>query len=132
MIETGIDIVEVHRIEKSIENPTFIRKYYHPIEIEYSATSINAAQHFAVRFAAKEAVRKVLLSHIDKLSWTDSWIENDENGKPHLQFSENILKQVHILSSSVSLSHSKDQAIAIVLLDVKPFYAKATKGRRKT
>ena len=119
MLETGIDIIEVNRVAKSIENPSFVKKYFHPIEIDYSSKSKNAAQHFAVRFAAKEAVRKVLLSHIDHLSWTDSWIENDEYGKPILHFSESVRQKVTIIHTSVSLSHSKDQAIAIVLMDVE-------------
>lgn len=118
MLETGIDIIEISRIEKSIANPSFVKKYFHPIEIEYSSGSKKAAQHFAVRFAAKEAVRKVLLSYIDDLSWKNSWIENDENGKPYLHFSEAVHKKIDIQHTSVSLSHSKDQAIAIVLMDV--------------
>ena len=119
MYQTGIDIIEISRVAKSIENPSFVEKYFHPIEIEYSSKSKKAAQHYAARFAAKEAVRKVLLSYIDDLSWKDSWIENDENGKPHLCFSEKIKEIIDIKHSSVSLSHSKDQAIAIVLMDVK-------------
>jgi len=119
MLQTGIDIIEISRIAKSIENPTFVNKYFHPIEIEYSSRSKQAAQHYAVRFAAKEAVRKVLLSHVDDLSWQDSWIENDKNGKPHLCFSVKIKDLLEIDHTSVSLSHSKDQAIAIVLMDVR-------------
>jgi holo-[acyl-carrier protein] synthase len=118
MLETGIDIIEISRIEKSIQNPSFVEKYFHPIEIEYSTKSKKAAQHFAVRFAGKEAVRKVLLTYIDDLSWKDSWIENDEFGKPTLHFSESVRQKVNIVHTSVSLSHSKDQAIAIVLMDV--------------
>ncbi|MEA2076707.1 MAG: holo-ACP synthase [Candidatus Marinimicrobia bacterium] len=118
MLETGIDIIEVKRIAKSIENPSFVKKYFHPIEIEYSQKSKNAAQHFAVRFAAKEAVRKVLLSYMDNLSWKDSWIENDENEKPNLFFSENVSKQVNINHSSCSLSHTIQNAIAVVILEI--------------
>jgi holo-[acyl-carrier protein] synthase len=119
MYQIGIDIIEISRIEKSIQNPSFVEKYFHPIEIEYSTKSKKAAQHFAVRFAGKEAVRKVLLTYVDDLSWKDSWIENDEFGKPHLCFSEKIKGMLDIKHTSVSLSHSKDQAIAIVLMDVK-------------
>jgi holo-[acyl-carrier protein] synthase len=118
MLQTGIDIIEISRVAKSIERPAFVEKYFHPIEIDYSKRSKNAAQHFAVRFAAKEAVRKVLLSYIDDLSWKDSWIENDENGKPNLKFSESLKNKINILHTSVSLSHSKDQAIAIVLIEI--------------
>ncbi len=119
MIQTGIDIIEISRVAKSIENLSFVNKYFHPIEIEYSSKAKNAAQHFAVRFAAKEAVRKILLSYIDDLEWKDSWIVNDENGKPNLYFSKKIKDILDIKHRSVSLSHSKDQAIAIVLMEVE-------------
>lgn len=118
MYETGIDIIEISRIEKSIENPVFIEKYFHPVEITYSKHSTQAAQHFAVRFAAKEAVRKVLLSYINNLSWKDSWIENDKSGKPYLHFSEEVHKKIKIKYSSVSLSHTNQIAIAIVIIDI--------------
>ena len=119
MLETGIDIIEVPRIAKAIETPAFIKKYFHPTEIEYSGKSVHVAEHYAVRFAAKEAVRKVLLSYVDNLSWLDSWIENDESGKPFLHFSHNVTKQIHIEHSSCSLSHTKELAIASVILDIK-------------
>lgn len=119
MIETGIDIIEVSRVAKSIENPSFIAKYFHPVEIEYSNSSVHVAEHYAVRFAAKEAVRKILLSYMENLSWLDSWVENDESGKPHLRFSHHVEKHVQINHSSLSMSHTKDNAIASVILDVK-------------
>ena len=118
MLQTGIDIIEISRVAKSIENPSFVNKYFHPIEINYSLKAKNAAQHFAVRFAAKEAVRKILLSYLDDLEWKDSWIVNDKNGKPNLHFSEKIKNILDIQQTSVSLSHSKDQAIAIVIMQV--------------
>lgn len=119
MLETGIDIIEVPRIAKAIENPSFLAKYFHPREIEYSNDSVHTAQHYAARFAAKEAVRKILLSYVKKLSWLDTWIENDENGKPRLKFSPNVTNQVKIDHSSCSLTHTEQNALAVVLLDVK-------------
>lgn len=119
MLETGIDIIEVLRIERSIKNPSFIAKFFHPAEIEYSGGAVNEAQHYAVRFAAKEAVRKILLAYVDELSWLDSWVENDENGKPHLYFSENVKKQIDIRHASCSLSHTAETAVASVILDIK-------------
>ncbi len=119
MLETGIDIIDVSRVARSIGNPAFLEKYFHPVEIAYCGEGAHSAQHFAVRFAAKEAVRKVLLSHVDTLSWRDSWIENDESGKPHLVFSEKLLSRIRIRAASVSLSHTKDTAAAIVLIDLE-------------
>ena len=118
MLETGIDIIEIDRIAKSIANPSFLEKYFHPTEIDYADGSVNAAQHYAARFATKEAARKILLSYTDELSWTDTWIENDETGKPHMRFSDSLMEKVTIDHVSVSLSHSREQAVAIVLMEI--------------
>lgn len=120
MTETGIDIVDIPRFTKAAERESFVKKYFHPVEIAYAEASVHTAQHLAARFAAKEAVRKVLLSRMDTLSWQDSWIENDRNGKPQLRFSEKVLKAVRIRHESVSLSHTRDNAIAVVLIEFDP------------
>ncbi|MDZ7795832.1 MAG: holo-ACP synthase [Candidatus Marinimicrobia bacterium] len=118
MLETGIDIIEIARFDKLVSKAAFMNKYFHPAEIDYVKRSAHAAQHLAVRFAAKEAVRKVLLSYVDTLSWKDSWIENDQNGKPYLHFSEKIKEKIGIRHASVSLSHTDSTAIAIVIIDL--------------
>lgn len=117
MTETGIDIVDISRFAKAAERESFVKKYFHSVEIGYAEASAHPAQHLAARFAAKEAVRKVLLSRMDALSWQDSWIENGKDGKPYLHFSEKVRKTVCIRHTSVSLSHTKDSAIAVVLIE---------------
>jgi holo-[acyl-carrier protein] synthase len=117
MIETGIDIIDIPRFAKAAEREQFVKKYFHQSEIDYATASAQTIQHLAARFAAKEAVRKVLLSRMDSLSWLDSWIENDKDGKPRLRLSEKVRQSVSIRHASVSLSHTKDNAIAIVLIE---------------
>lgn len=117
MTETGIDIVDIPRFAKAAESESFVKKYFHPTEIAYAEASVHPEQHLAVRFAAKEAVRKVLFSRMDTLSWQDSWIENDKDGRPQLRFSEKIRKTLRIRHASVSLSHTADNAVAVVLID---------------
>ncbi|MFO7841739.1 MAG: holo-ACP synthase [Fidelibacterota bacterium] len=118
MLETGIDIVDIARFDKLVSKAAFMNKYFHPAEIDYVNRSAHAARHLAVRFAAKEAVRKVLLSHVDTLSWKDSWIENDQSGKPYLHFSDKIKGKIGIRHASVSLSHTDSTAVAIVMIDI--------------
>jgi holo-[acyl-carrier protein] synthase len=117
MLEIGTDIADIARFEKMVSNDAFLNKYFHPCEISYSLNSAHPAQHLAVRFAAKEAVRKVLLSHMDELSWKDSWVENNAEGKPILIFSETVHKKIRIRHTSLSLSHTATMAIAVLILD---------------
>ena len=56
----GIDIVDVPRVARLINNDRFLRRVFSPPEISYCRSKKNAAQHFAVRFAAKEAVYRAL------------------------------------------------------------------------
>ena len=119
--------MEIARFERMVSNDAFLKKYFHPSEISYSLNSAHPAQHLAVRFAAKEAVRKVLLSFMDDLKWKDSWIENDASGKPVLKFSDSVRKKIDIRHASVSLSHTAAIAIAVLILD---FELSGTKKRR--
>ncbi len=118
MLETGVDIVEVGRFDRLVSNDAFLKKYFHPAEIAYVHGSARPAQHLAVRFAAKEAVRKVLLSRVDKLSWKESWIRNGPYGKPLLYLSDRVTKEAGIRHASVSLSHTAGTAIAVVVIEM--------------
>ncbi len=120
----GIDIIEVARIEKQIEaeSNSFVKKIFTENEIRYCETKIkNKAQNYAARFAAKEAFFKALgTGWRDGLSWKDIEIENDELGKPNILLSgkskkniqENSISKIH-----VSLSHIKEIAVAVVILE---------------
>jgi len=112
--------VDIARFESIAHNDAFLKKYFHPVEIAYVQNAAHPPQHLAVRFAAKEAVRKILLAYVEDLSWKDSWIENDADGKPLLHFSETLKKKIRIGHTSVSLSHTQSTAIAVLILDIEP------------
>jgi len=120
MLEIGTDIVEIARFDSMVHNEAFLKKYFHPNEIAYVQNAAHPSQHLAVRFAAKEAVRKILLAHVNDLGWRDSWIENDAGGKPILHFSETVKKKIRIGHTSISLSHTRTTAIAVLILDIEP------------
>lgn len=84
-IKTGIDIIEVDRIEESINSlgEKFLKRIFTDYEIKYCNSKNNMKyQHFAARFAAKEAVFKAISSNLKskyEIKWTDIEIRNDEN-----------------------------------------------------
>lgn len=81
----GIDIIEIERIQKSIERfgQKFLRRIFTDKELEYSLNKANKYQHLAARFAAKEAIAKALSFNGDNgFSWQDIEIINQPNGRP--------------------------------------------------
>ena len=124
-IKCGTDIIEISRVQNSIENlkENFLERVFTPREIEYCEGHGNQKyQHYAARFAAKEAAFKAVsevLSDKYELTWTDYEVYNDENGKPHMSIN---LKQEYrnqIENIDVSLSHSKEFATANVTILIK-------------
>lgn len=117
----GIDIVEIRRIEKLFSaNEDFLRRIYTEKEVEYCNQKKNKYQHFAARFASKEAMFKALgTGWADKMKWTDIELLNDEKGRPYLNLYGSVKEladKKQIGNISVSLSHCHDYAIAQVLL----------------
>lgn len=125
-IKVGTDIIEVSRIQESIESmgENFINKIFTKEEIDYCKNTKKLMyQHYAARFAAKEATFKAVSTLLEdkySISWKNAQVINDENGKPQLEFIalskevEKMLKK--IISIDISLSHLKDYAIATVTI----------------
>ncbi|OGS21602.1 MAG: holo-[acyl-carrier-protein] synthase [Elusimicrobia bacterium RIFOXYA2_FULL_39_19] len=107
----GIDIIEVKRIEKLIKNKRFLNKIFTPQEIAYCKNKKNFSQHYAVRFAAKEAVWKA--AGEKSLAHRDISIKNTQNGKPEIIFPKKFLKLQKKIS--ISLSHTKEFAAAVAV-----------------
>ena len=97
-ITCGTDIIEIERIKKSIEdtNGKFINEIYTKNEIEYCENRKRQKyQHYAARFAGKEAVFKaisIILENKYDISWKDIEIIDDQNGRPHINFINKISK----------------------------------------
>jgi holo-[acyl-carrier protein] synthase len=118
---TGTDIIEINRIKESIESlgEIFKNKIYTEKEIEYCESKKNAKyQHYAGRFATKEAIFKAVSDLLDdkfEISWKDAEVLNDKNGRPTITFKSKKLQE-RIESIDVSISHCKDYAVANVVL----------------
>ena len=116
-ISCGTDIIEIDRIKDAINNlgERFIHEIYTKSEIEYCESRKNAKfQHYAARFAAKEAVYKAISEHENNISWKNVEVINSKNGKPQIGFIN--VKIPQISSIDISLSHCKNYAIAMVTI----------------
>jgi holo-[acyl-carrier protein] synthase len=119
---TGVDIVEVFRMREAIERwgGNFLSKIFTKREADYAGARRFAHQHFAARFAAKEAVVKAFGEPRKfPIKWTDIEILNNDEGKPMIEFRGDALKlkkRKNIDEIMVSMSHSKNYAIANVIL----------------
>ena len=119
-IKCGTDIIEISRIKKSIEDlgDIFINKIFTEDEIAYCESKKKQKyQHYAARFAAKEAMFKAISESLNdkyELCWKNYEVVCDEDGKPHI----NILgiNTDNIESMDISLSHCKEYATANVVI----------------
>lgn len=123
-VTTGIDIIEVNRVKDAIEemNDKFLNKIYTEQEIEYCNNSkLMKYQHFAARFAVKEAVFKAI-SDCDNLDKEELWksieVINKESGKPVLNV-EKLKKKMgktadnlELKDVEISISHIQEYAVA--------------------
>lgn len=119
----GTDIIEISRIQKSIERTgkRFLEIVYTPAEIEYCESKKNAKySHYAGRFAAKEAIYKAvsrLLKERFAISWQNAQVINDENGNPHVEFLNIEIQEIKNID--ISISHCKEYAVATVTITVE-------------
>jgi len=116
----GIDIIEIARVKKSIDRyaENFLNKVFTESEINYCNSKFNKYQHFAARFAAKEAVYKALTSGWKEgLRWKDIEVQNDASGMPSIKPSG---KLKSFLSENaqlkVSISHSDNYVTAVAII----------------
>lgn len=115
-IECGTDIIEISRIKESIQEAgeRFLNRVYTKAEIEYCESKKQQKyQHYAARFAAKEAVFKVISCLLDdkySICWKDIEVVNDSQGKPKVNLLG--IDEKRIENISLSMSHCKEYAVA--------------------
>lgn len=117
----GTDIVECLRIAQMIERhgELFINRVYTPVEIRYCSSRKQATQHFAGRWAAKEAILKALGTGWTRgISWRDIEIHNEPGGKPLVGLrggARDRVEQLGIHEMLISISHCRSHATAYAL-----------------
>jgi holo-[acyl-carrier protein] synthase len=122
----GTDIIHVPRVERALGRTESLKQtLFTPREIAYCESRGKSAQHFAARFAAKEAFLKAMGT-----GWREGYrfneieILNDELGKPEAVVHGEVKKycdEKGITRFHVSLAHTKDLAKAVVVLETISF-----------
>ena len=119
-ITCGADIIEIDRVKESIEElgEKFIKRVFTDKEIEYCESRKGQKyQHYAGRFAAKEAAFKAISKILDNkysVCWKDFEIIDDEQGRPYLNLYNVNTKDIE--SIDISISHCKLYATANVVI----------------
>ncbi|MSP12726.1 MAG: holo-[acyl-carrier-protein] synthase [Chloroflexi bacterium] len=117
-VRVGIDIIEVSRIQTTLESwgERFTQRVFTPAELAYCR---GRAPSLAARFAAKEAAAKALGTGIGQVEWREIEILSDTTGAPALQFHGRALAratELGVQQWEVSFSHSRDYAVAVVIM----------------
>jgi len=117
MLRTGVDLIEVSRIQESAERfgERFYKRFFTPAERAYCAGRYPA---LAARFAAKEAVAKALGTGIGDVSWVEIEVTQGERNKPEIKLdgaAAELATRLGLTQWSISISHTHEHAIAFVV-----------------
>jgi len=123
ILGTGIDVIDFAKFDRAMDShgSRFLQKVFTDREIEYCRSKARPVQHFAGRFAAKEAVMKALhTGWSNGVSWKGIEVSVESSGVPSVRLSGGAraraeaigLKAVHL-----SISHSGDYAIASATIE---------------
>lgn len=117
MLSSGIDLIEIARIERAMSRhgERFYRRFFTDREIEFCQ---GQAARLAGRFAVKEAVAKAMGTGIGDFNWTDVEIVGDGRGKPELVLhnkAQQLALEKGLTNWSISLSHTNTHAIGLAV-----------------
>jgi holo-[acyl-carrier protein] synthase len=124
IIGIGTDIVDIDRIAELVNqgDNKFLQRVFTEKESQYCQSKKRSAQHFAARFAAKEAILKALGTGFREVSWLDMEVANDHLGKPEVRLQgkvKELAMELGIANWHISLSHSENTAIAFCIAESK-------------
>ena len=117
MLAVGVDIIEVTRIQRSIDRHggRFLDRIFTAQEQAYC---VGRVERLAARFAVKEAVGKALGTGIGDISWKDIEVVNDERGRPELVLHNSaalLAEELALRQWSISMSHSDAYAVGLAV-----------------
>ena len=117
MVQTGVDIIEIYRVQSVLDRygQRFLKRIFTDSEITYCR---GRAPNLAVRFAAKEATMKALGTGVRGVGWKDIEVTRHSSGAPGIQLSGRAKDRALLLDIkeiSISLSHSREYAVAFVI-----------------
>jgi len=115
-VNVGVDLIEIERIARALARPGFRERCFTQAERDYCDAKANPAQHYAARFAGKEAVGKALGSGVN-FTWRE--IEISGRPKPGVVLSGRtraFAEQVGAGRIDLSMTHSRELAAAICVV----------------
>jgi holo-[acyl-carrier protein] synthase len=123
IVGSGIDLVEIDRIQRSIDRygDRFLKRVYTQAEQDYCLRKRNSAESFAARFAAKEAGAKALGTGIGfGVNWREIEVVREPSGRPTIRFhgrAAEISRHLGAVHAALSLTHTNQLAAASVVLE---------------
>jgi len=121
IVGIGIDLIEIEKIAKDLHSDVYLRKVFTEAEIAACRTSVNSTEHFAGKFATKEAFMKAIGNGIRQGVWfTQIEVLNHENGQPYVQVSGEAgmrLNELDATNIHVSITHTHNAAAAVIIIE---------------
>ena len=123
IVGTGIDLVEIGRIQLSMDRfgQRFLRRVFTAAEQGYCLRKRKSAESFAARFAAKEAGAKALGTGISRgVNWLEIEVAREPGGRPTLQFhgrAAEIAARLGVSRAALSITHTAELSMASVVLE---------------
>ncbi len=121
ILGVGVDVCKVARMRKAVVRPGFTRRVFSRSEVRYCARHARPEQHYAARFAAKEAYFKALgTGWSSRIGWTDVVVDRVEKRRPTLRVGGEAARMARsrgVTRAHLSLSHTDDHAVAVVVLE---------------
>lgn len=121
IVGLGIDLMEIAKMNQSLLSDAFVRKVFTEAEITECRSMVNAVERFAGKFAAKEAFIKAIGKGIRQGIWfRQIEVLNEDSGAPYIQVKAELEKTLHeigVTKIHVSVTHTKTNAAAVVILE---------------
>lgn len=123
IVGTGVDITPVARVTRTLKRfgDRFLRRVFTRAEADYCRSKRNCVERLAARFAAKEAALKALGTGLRQgITWQDVEVRRVPGSRPVITFSGAAARhaaRIGVKRASLSMSHTPEQAIAMVILE---------------
>jgi len=120
IVGIGVDVVDVKRMKVVLDarGPALIKKLFTESEITYCASKKNSHEHYAARFAAKEAVSKAMQTGWSgKFRWRDVEVTNNPSGAPKIILHDFVSEQLAKCRIHISLSHTENTVVAFAVIE---------------
>jgi holo-[acyl-carrier protein] synthase len=119
-VTVGVDLIEIERVRRALDRyPSFRERCFTAAERAYCDARPNPAQHYAARFAGKEAVGKAIGFGVARaFAWRE--VEIAGRPKPDVRLSGRVAAwavQVGAGSLDLSMTHSRELAAAVCVAD---------------